>query len=92
MFKNESYSIFLVSVAGLDNWWESLSYAMKEIEDGHRKHPQWKRSEAGASLARYIEIMCVADRKFMQHHKNNDIEEYILATMNVVIYFQFSVI
>lgn len=33
---------------------------------------------------RYLETMIVADKKFMQYHKQRDLETYILTIMNMV--------
>lgn len=37
-----------------------------------------------ASEHRYLEVMIVADKKFIDHHKNKDVELYIMTIMNMV--------
>lgn len=36
------------------------------------------------SVHRYLETLVVADKKFMEYHKNSDYETYILTIMNMV--------
>lgn len=43
-----------------------------------------KRSDIRESIPRFIEVMIVADKKFIEHHKDLDLEEYILTIMNMV--------
>ncbi|KAJ8970173.1 hypothetical protein NQ317_016646, partial [Molorchus minor] len=35
------------------------------------------------SLHRYMEILVVSDKKFLNHHKNRDVETYIMTVMNM---------
>lgn len=35
------------------------------------------------SIHRYLETLVVADKKFMEHHRNTDYEMYILTIMNM---------
>lgn len=55
-------------------WEKALNY--------HKKpHLRVKRSE---TKRRFMEVLVVADKKFLDHHKNDDPERYILTVMNMV--------
>lgn len=43
-----------------------------------------KISSGTHSIHRFIEIGLVADKKFLEFHKNTDYEKYLLTIMNVV--------
>lgn len=37
------------------------------------------------SVQRYLEVLVVADKSFLTHHKGTDYETYILTIMNMVL-------
>lgn len=47
----------------------------------HQPHLRAKRSEV---KHRFMQVMVVADKTFLNHHKNDDPERYILTVMNMV--------
>lgn len=66
----------------------------KNWEDGWRQsffkrftstdQPQIVVPRGMASVHRYLEILVVCDKKFVEYHKTKDIELYVLTIMNMV--------
>lgn len=58
--------------------WES---GWKDAWNYHHKSLRVKRSEV---KERFMEVMVVADKSFIDYHKNDDPERYIMTIMNIV--------
>lgn len=67
-----------------DSWRERFRY-----EFAIRNGTKLKRGLV--STHRYLETLVVADKKFLEHHKNTDYESYILTIMNMVSILLLSV-
>lgn len=64
-----------------DAWEKSLR--RKYREDGYLpEHEDIRRTSK--SVHRYLEILVVCDKKFLEHHKHTDYETYVLTVMNMV--------
>lgn len=66
-----------------DRWedaWRNRYYRM--YLDG--SEPQNISTRGTESVHRYLETLVVCDKKFVIHHRNTDIENYVLTIMNMV--------
>lgn len=65
-----------------DNWEEIWKDRFREqLLKGKDKN---LKPRGTTSEHRFLEVMVVADKKFMNYHKNRDLETYILTLMNMV--------
>lgn len=61
------------------------SCGTKEWEKGWKRAlSRHARSKIKETKHRFMEVMVVVDKKFLDYHKNNDPERYILTVMNMV--------
>lgn len=67
-----------------DNWEDVWKDRFREqlLKNGDKN----VKARGMTSEHRYLETMVVADKKFIQYHKNTDLETYILTIMNMVSY------
>ncbi|XP_056633400.1 A disintegrin and metalloproteinase with thrombospondin motifs 12-like [Diorhabda sublineata] len=57
----------------------------KRFQDKYSKNKNIVKGKRGtASEHRYLEILIVCDKKFITHHKDKDMENYIMTIMNMV--------
>lgn len=67
-----------------DEKWENIW--KKRFKDQILMENQHNISKRGlTSVHRYLETLVVCDKKFLDHHKNTDYEQYVLTVMNMVI-------
>lgn len=67
---------------GTKNW--SLGWA--KAFQNYFKIPEKIKRSPHSSLHRYLEVLVVADKKFLEYHRDKDYENYILTIMNMVIW------
>lgn len=64
------------------NWADAWRERFRKRHANYVERNDTKRSYE--SKQRYLETLVVADKKFLEHHKNTDYETYILTIMNMV--------
>ncbi|KAF5307128.1 hypothetical protein FQR65_LT07112 [Abscondita terminalis] len=62
------------------NWQEAWK---NRFFDEYTKNPVYSRSTL-VSVPRHLETLVVADKKFLEHHKNTDYDSYVMTIMNMV--------
>lgn len=61
------------------NWEKDWAERFRRQSEEKRKTPKTLES-----VHRYLETLVVADKKFLNFHKNTDQEKYIMTVMNMV--------
>lgn len=67
----------------------------EQLRKQHSKRSDSKAQEQSGnvhSLHRYLELLVVADKKFIDYHKDVDVETYVMTIMNMVTFVFFSYI
>ena len=75
-----------------DKEMKEKSINMHKVSKKKVKNKQTKRkrrSSSYESVHRYLEVLVVADKMFLDFHKDKDYENYILTTMNMVRKYAF---
>jgi len=68
-------------------WRERLRWEYRQRRNAHTDARARRTRTTVSSKERYMEILVVADKKFLDYHNNTDVETYILTVMNMAAGF-----
>jgi hypothetical protein len=72
---------------GAEHWQTGWQRALRSVNKTVVTQPSNKSTGPHESINRFVEVLVVADKKFIDYHKDKDYENYIMTVMNMVADF-----